>query len=92
MVTGNSKGVSVLYIDNTVSFEIRNRLIDVNNKYILLDIVINKQKYLLGNYYGPDIDSSDHVKECLNLLNPREGQEVVTPGNFNLIIASPLTS
>ena len=69
-----------------MDFELLDEQIDVNGRYIVLDVVVNNQRYMLGNYYGPNIDCPDHLNEFLSLLAPSKGQEIVAAGDFNFVI------
>ena len=73
MGEGNSRGVSIM-IATEVEYTLVEKVIDITVRYVVLDVEIEKRRYLIGNYYGTNIDCPDHVEEYLNLLTPNEGQ------------------
>ena len=50
------------------------------------DIEHDHKRYLLGNFYGPNIDCPQYLEELLKLLTPLAGQEVIAGGDFNLVM------
>ena len=81
----NARGTSVC-ISGTLDYKLHEKHIDDNGRYVVLDIEIAHRRYLLGNYYGPNVDCSEYLEELLTLLTPLAGQEVIAGGDFNLVM------
>jgi len=82
--SSNSTGVSIL-LSAELDYTIVNKTIHTEGRYVVLDIIINENKYLLGNYYGPNIDCPEMLMEFLQYLEPTEGQEIIACGDFNFV-------
>jgi len=81
----NSRGASIM-ISKSLDYKVIESVLDDNGRYVIIDIVIEGRKYLLGNYYGPNIDCPEHLEEYLNLLIPSDGQEIISAGDYNLVM------
>jgi len=73
-------------ISKSLDYKVIESVLDDNGRYVIIDIVIEGRKYLLGNYYGPNIDCPEHLEEYLNLLIPSDGQEIISAGDYNLVM------
>ena len=49
-------------------------------------MVINDKKFLVGNYYGNNVDCPDHLEEYLTLMTPDDGQEIISAGDYNFVM------
>ena len=81
----NARGVSIS-ISKDLNYTLVHSEIDENGRYIVLDIAIDNERYLIGNYYGANIDCPDHLQEYLNLLSPTEGQQIISAGDYNFVL------
>ena len=81
----NARGVSIC-VSRELNHLKNNIVIDDNGRYIVLDVTIDNKTYLIGNYYGANIDCPDHLEEYLNLLIPSEGQQIISAGDYNFVL------
>jgi len=82
--SSNSTGASIL-LSSELDYEIVNKVLHRDGRYVILDMIIDEKKYLLGNYYGPNLDCPDMLKEFLDLLTANNGQEVIAAGDYNFV-------
>ena len=81
----NARGTSVV-ISSTLDYTLVAKHLDENGRYMVLDIEHNHKRYLLGNFYGPNVDCTEYLEELLDLLTPLSGQEIIAGGDFNLVM------
>jgi len=49
----NSKGVAILF-NNNFEFKILNETKDINGNYLVLDVIVEKERLTLVSLYGPN--------------------------------------
>jgi len=49
----NSKGVAILF-NNNFKFKILNETKDINGNYLILDVIVEKERLTLVSLYGPN--------------------------------------
>jgi len=81
----NSRGASIM-ISKKLDYQVIESVIDENSRYVVLNVIIENKPYLLGNYYGPNIDCVEHLEEYFNLLIADNGQEIISAGDYNFVI------
>jgi len=81
----NARGASIM-ISKKLDYQILDSVIDENSRYVVLNVIIENKPYLLGNYYGPNVDCPEHLDEYLNLLIANEGQDIISAGDYNFVM------
>jgi len=82
--SSNYTGASIL-LSSDLDFTVVNKITHEDGRYVVLDLIINDRKYLVGNYYGPNKDCPDMLNEFLSVLDPKDGQEIIAAGDFNFV-------
>lgn len=83
--TSNSPGVCILLKDIS-DFTMEKEYHNDDGRFIILDVVLNKQKVTFINVYGPNLDNYYFFDEILQQLENFECESVVWGGDFNLIL------
>jgi exonuclease III len=81
----NSKGVSILF-EKDVGQEIHSSLIDLNGRYIILDVTIEGRRITLANIYGPNEDDPNFFLEIIKLIEDIPNDNRIIGGDFNCIL------
>jgi len=82
--SSNSKGASIL-LSAKLDYTIVNSNIDTEGRYVVLDLVIQEKKFIIGVYYGPNIDCPDGLQKFLNLLVADDSQQIIAGGDYNFV-------
>ena len=83
--TNNSAGVAIL-ISNRCQSEIHYVKIDVNGRYIIMDITIGEQRVTLVNIYGPNRDDTDFFNNLMDQIEELPNDHRIIGGDFNVIL------
>jgi len=83
--SSNCKGASIL-LSSKLDYNIINSTIDTEGRYVVVDIIIQDKKFIIGVYYGPNIDCPDGLQEYLNFLIPNDNQQVIAGGDYNFVL------
>ena len=83
--TNNSAGVAIL-ISNRCQSEIHYVKIDVNGRYIIMDITIGEQRVTLVNTYGPNRDDIDFFNNLMDQIEELPNDHRIIGGDFNVIL------
>lgn len=85
--SSNSRGVTIM-ISDRLDYKIikENTIIDPECRYVILDVIIGSNKYILASYYGPNLDLPDVLIDFLEKINNDEGHELILGGDFNFVI------
>ena len=87
--SSHSRGVTVLFNENS-KYDVRNKIIDPNGRYILFDFYLGEQKYRFINIYAPN---SEYERVCFfnNMLNWIDPDiETFIAGDYNCVLNSDL--
>ena len=87
---GTNKGVLIAFSEG-LEFNIRKEFTDQNGRYIVLQVDIQGNPYLLINYYAPNLETQqvsvlDELTKVLSNLELKENTNLISGGDFNLIL------
>ena len=88
--TTSSKGVLIAFLE-VLEFNITKEFTDQNRCYIVLQVDIQGNPYVLINYYAPDLETQlvsvlDELTKVLSNLELKEYTNLILGGDFNLIL------
>ncbi len=90
--TNHSRGVAILF-KNGLDINIVNHDIDLNGRFIILDIVINGVKLILVNAYAPNSNSPHEqtrffstLRNKIQDLNPGVDHPIILGGDLNILM------
>ena len=83
--TNNSAGVAIL-ISKRCQLEIHYVKIDVDGRYIIMDITIGEQRVTLVNIYGPNRDDIDFFNNLMDQIEELTNENRIIGGDFNVIL------
>jgi exonuclease III len=83
--TGNSKGTCIMLKEN-LPISIKDRVIDENGRYVILQAHIEDTTFKIAGYYGPNIDDPSILQSLLKDLDEMEGTHTILMGDFNLVL------
>lgn len=78
-----SKGTAILF-HRDFPYKVENVRLDINGRYILLEINIDSLACLLVNVYGPNNDDPDFYIKLFDLIDSRENGSMILAGDFNV--------
>ena len=84
-LTSNQRGVMVL-INNNFDQEVTNVIRDTNGNFIILEIIVQKQKITLANIYGPNEDKPQFYNNLKQKIDELGNDNVIICGDWNLVI------
>ena len=89
--TNHSKGVMVM-IKEKVDYEVKECIIDINERFIILDVLINNQAFVLANVYAPSSNApAEQVHFFRNINNiiqrvNKDCNNIIVGGDMNILI------
>ena len=88
--TTSSKGVLIAFSES-LEFNITKEFTDQNSRYIVLQVDIQENPYVLINYYAPNLETQqvsvlDELTKVLSNLELKENTNLILGGDFNLIL------
>ena len=88
--TTSSKGVLIAFSES-LEFNITKEFTDQNGRYIVLQVDIQENPYVLINYYAPNLETQqvsvlDELTKVLSNLELKENTNLILGGDFNLIL------
>ena len=88
--TTSSKGVFVAFSES-LELNITKEFTDQNDRYIVLQVDIQENPYVLINYYAPNLETQqvsvlDELIKALSNLELKENTNLILGGDFNLIL------
>ena len=88
--TTSSKGVLIAF-SGSLEFNIMKEFTDQNGCYIVLQVDIQENPYMLINYYVPNLETQqvsvfDKLTKVLSNLELKENTNLILGGDFNLIL------
>ena len=88
--TTSSKGVLIAFSES-LEFNITKEFTDQNGRYIVLQVDIQENPYVLINYYAPNLETQqvsvlDELTKVLSNLELKENTNLISGGDFNLIL------
>ncbi len=87
--SSHSRGVSVLFNRN-VKYDIRNKIVDPNGRYIIFDLYLGEQNYRFINIYAPN---SEYERVCFfnNMISWIDPDiETFIAGDYNCVLNSDI--
>ena len=82
--TNNSRGVTFL-ISKKLEHTIEGSYQDEEGRWLILDIQINKIRYTIANYYGPNDDNPIHIEEMIGKIEELANTHTIIGGDFNFV-------
>ena len=82
--TNLSRGVALL-CKPTITFSVINTDIDSYGRFIILNIVVNSEEFLLINVYSHNIDRTDLFSKIEHFLCSYNCNNIIWGGDFNLV-------
>ena len=84
----DARGVLIGFRE-AVKYKIKDRYMDKNGRYIVLDVLIDNNPVILVNYYAPNVESEqlkvlDELGHIFNQLQISENTKFIWSGDFNL--------
>ena len=84
----DARGVLIGFRE-AVKYKIKAKYVDKNGRYIVLDVLIDNNPVILGNYYAPNVESEqfrvlDELAHIFNQLQTSENTTFIGGGDFNL--------
>lgn len=83
--SSNSRGVAILF-NNNFEFKVLKEKKDINGNYLILDVIVEKERFTLVSLYGPNTDSPRFFEQVMALIDDFENQNYILCGDFNLVI------
>ena len=88
--TTSSKGVLIAFSES-LEFNITKEFTDQNGRYVVLQVDIQENPYVLINYYAPNLETQqvsvlDELTKVLSNLELKENTNLILGGDFNLIL------
>ena len=88
--TTSSKGVLIAFSEN-LEFNITKEFTDQNGRYIVRQVDIQENPYVLIHYYVPNLETQqvsalDELTKVLSNLELKENTNLILGGDFNLIL------
>lgn len=66
-----------------IPFEVEEVTIDQSGRYIILDIKVGSQQFILANIYGPNKDDPVFYVKLFESIESRENDSMILAGDFN---------
>ena len=84
------KGILIAFSES-LEFNITKEFTDQNGRYIVLQVDIQENPYVLINYYAPNLETQqvsvlDELTKVLSNLELKENTNLILRGDFNLIL------
>ena len=88
--TTSSKSVLIAFSES-LEFNITKEFTDQNGRYIVLQVNIQENPYVLINYYAPNLETQqvsvlDELTKVLSNLELKENTNLILGGDFNIIL------
>ena len=83
--TSASAGVAVLFNQNRIT-QVKDLSIDVNGRYICLDMVVNDYQFVLAAIYAPNRNPQPFFETIKHVLVKMNAVEMMLMGDFNLVL------
>ena len=83
----NSRGVAILF-PSKCDYELYEVIRDNTGRFLLLDLKVNGQPYVLVNIYAPTKDKAFEQRAFLEFIDERldeyNGKDIIVGGDFNI--------
>ena len=80
-----SRGVAILF-NNNFEFKIHQTFSDASGNYLLIDLEINKKRFILVNIYGPNKDEPAFYENILSKILTFANYNIIMVGDWNLLL------
>ena len=80
----NSRGVGILF-NNSFEYEIHEKEVDLEGRYVIIDLTIHNNRLLLVNLYGPNEDDPTFFDIIRQKIEHYTKSEVLMGGDFNVV-------
>lgn len=87
--TSSSKGVLIL-TGRDSQVKLGPSIVDLNGRFIIVEVEINDIKILLCNVYAPNVDTPNFFVEIATKLEKFENSNIIWGGDFNFVIDNSL--
>ena len=76
----------MVLINNNFDQEVTKVIRDTNGNFIILEIILQKQKITLANIYGPNEDKPQFYNNVKQKIDELGNDNVIICGDWNLVI------
>ena len=85
----NARGVAIV-IRKEWKEKIKKQTIDMQGRFIIVDVDIEDKFYTIVNLYAPNIDDPNFFIQLFEQLSQHENSECIITGDFNLVLNKQL--
>jgi exonuclease III len=87
--SSNSRGVAILF-NNNFEFKVLNEKKDINGNYLILDVIVEKERFTLVSLYRPNTDSPRYFEQVMALIDDFENQNYIHMYRYSVGISTLL--
>ena len=81
----NARGTAIL-IHNNFEYKVIQEKVDINGKFLILDIIIQGNRISLVTLYGPNKDKPTCFENINLILDELGNEHIIMCGDFNLVL------
>jgi len=74
--SSNSRGVAILF-NNNFEFKVLKEKKDINGNYLILDVIVEKERFTLVSLYRPNTDSPRYFEQVMALIDDFKNQNYI---------------
>ncbi len=83
--TTNERGVAILF-KNDLTVNVHKEVVDVDGRYIILDVSINDNRYTMAGVYGPNKDNPNFWANVSQEIEQFDNVNIIQAGDFNVAL------
>ncbi|MEW8544166.1 MAG: endonuclease/exonuclease/phosphatase family protein, partial [Candidatus Thiodiazotropha sp.] len=83
--SSNSRGIAILFNSN-LDYKIHDQVKEDNANYLILDISVQNNRFILAVIYGPNNDNPQLFKSFFEDMDKFENDSMIICGDFNLVL------
>jgi exonuclease III len=83
----NSRGTAIL-LKPSLKYKINDSVIDVDGRFIILDIIVDELPVILVNTYAPNQDNPDFFFDLFAKIENFNTNNLIIGGDFNIAVGS----
>jgi pyruvate formate-lyase activating enzyme-like uncharacterized protein len=87
--SSNSRGVAILF-NNNFEFKVLKEKKDINGNYLILDVIVEKERFTLVSLYRPNTDSPRYFEQVMALIDDFENQNYIHMYRYSVGISTLL--
>jgi len=81
----NARGVTFLLRED-LNYKLIQHFTDKEGRWVILDMEINKSRYTMANYYGPNDDHPWHLCDMISKIDELGHNNLIIMGDFNIVL------